>query len=68
MQHMTPLPSFDFFHYMLDLEEHTNNKDPLLSQDSALVTDQRAFFPPPQENSYSRAAANNLDGRHYQPS
>ena len=38
VQHMSSVPSFDTLRSMLELEEHSNNKDVSSSHDSALVT------------------------------
>ena len=38
VQHMNPVPSFDTLRSMLELDEHSNNKDISSSHDSALVT------------------------------
>ncbi|XP_057543799.1 uncharacterized protein LOC130823181 [Amaranthus tricolor] len=48
VQHTSPVPSFDTLRSMLELEEHSNNKEVSSSHDSALVVTPK---PSPLENS-----------------
>ena len=63
VQHMNPLLSFDSLHSMLELEEHTNNKDKIPSQDSALVSTHHSQNFEKSENLDSRGTTHHRGGR-----
>ena len=63
VQHLNPRPSFDSIRFMLELEEHTNNKDKSPLQDSALVITQRPQNFEFLDHLNSRPNSNNHGGR-----
>ncbi|XP_057522600.1 NEDD8-specific protease 1-like [Amaranthus tricolor] len=64
VQHMSPVPSFDTLRSMLELEEHSHNKDNSSSHDSALFTTPKPSSIEHSENFEPRDTPNHRGGHH----